>query len=96
MGGPASADSVFITALSLFQPLPLQQEQIGFVDRLLCKKALALITRVFVGLTWQLSIFSVEGRLLDLFSSHISCITLFQECQILSRLFERIEQPETG
>lgn len=51
MGGQASVDSVLITALSLFQPLPPQQEQVGFLDCLLCKKALAVIMRVFVGLT---------------------------------------------
>jgi len=75
MGGPASAGSVFIIALSLFQHLPPQQGQVGFVDSLLCEKALALITRVFIGLTLQLSTSLMAGGVLNLFSSQISYIT---------------------
>lgn len=54
MGGPASADCVFISAVPLFQPLQHQQEQVGFVDSLLCNlsnKALALTVGFFITLT---------------------------------------------
>lgn len=77
MGGPASADCVFISAVPLFLPLQHQQEQVDFVDSLLCNKALALTVGFFITLTQQFAIFSVKGRVLSLFSSQISHILFF-------------------